>query len=67
MGEVEDWLEAHTFRCERLRARLTVEQCRERQRQAVHFVSCFRLKLAVGMPSNIYCASGECAEGRRNR
>ena len=62
-----EFVEAHCFYCEKMRAKVTAETCRRRQGVTIKTLELWKRKLPEDMRANEYCASGQCKQGKKNR
>lgn len=67
MDPVEAFLKRKTFACQYLCARLTPEECVERQNRLVEIKSFGRKLTFNDFPQDRFCRSGKCLQGREQK
>ncbi len=67
MDPVEAFLKRKTFACQYLCARLTPDECVERQNRVVQIKSFGRKLTFNDFPQDRHCRSGKCEQGREQK
>ena len=63
----DQFLATRCFYCTKLRARISPECCKARQRAEIPRTEVFKVKIPEEMSANDYCASKKCVQGREYR